>query len=411
MPTGVSRNKMLDILLIVLAVIAVSIIIAFRAGVRQHLLNQLTTTYNEAADVFRSCTNKRLPAELQYVLRENLRKMSLSLIKIENILKTEQTIFRLRQIIEEDKPYLAAVTAEVKDICEHWNKYAAYKQQLSENLKELSDHINKINDKTEVLIRKDESCQEIIQARAAGILVSLEEYKTQFQELASVKFEEYTTELTVPQIADDLLGKARILIEELSYYNHALKVYLTGLYRKSVYYLTMEDSKEKSTRRYAGSVQVSYKTFCDVNKGDPYKWDIIIGQKYTTGEQNMTVKSYKKEKLQANITYQLTKEQFAEIFKALPLNKRYEEVSEDGIPYQMNATDLNTLICEKNPHSFDVTYHIDIFSSTSIYDFLSYDSPVPQLFTSKDSQPDKETPPLQTEEADSETASERSGLL
>jgi len=369
---------MLDIILVVTIIVAVGGAYIYRSRMKQQLLDELSGSYIEGANLVKSCTGDKLPAELKKTLHHPLRELAVTLRTLEESFSSELAIFRMKQILKEDKPQVEAKCREIKAICTNWNNYANFKQNLAEGLSDAYSRSNDITDRILAVTRFDKSYQDTVQIRAAAVLNQLEEYQAKCKELSSLTFAEFTPEHKAPTLPEAFLQEADLLSRELQYFNRSLKAVITGIYRKSIYYLNLEDSSEKSTRRSAGTVQVSYKTFRDVKKGDSYKWEIIIGGKHTSGEQNITFKTFKGEQ-QTTVTLRVDKNQFEEIFKALKFNRKFEETDDNGIPYQINALDLNVTVCEKKAFDFDVVYELPIFKNTSIYDFLSYTSSALEL--------------------------------
>ncbi len=362
---------MLDIILIfVLTMIAFAIYV-FYTKKKHLLLNELATCYNEATNLLQSCTSEKTPLELIKVLNDHLRELAAYLNKLDADIHSQLAIFRLRQIFREDCPLIEAKTREIKGICSQWNKYVAFKKQLTDDLSDIINLNNELNDKMLALVRYDKNLEDLVQAKAAGVLSQLEDYQKQFRELLRLGFENFTSDDAYPAISESFLAQANTLINEFKFYKTPLKVVITGLFRKSIYYITLEDSTVKSLRRHSGTVQVSYKTFRDMQKGNAYKRDIVVGNKHVSSEQNVTIKSYKGD-IETKITYKLSKEQFKELFQALKFNRKFEETDEDEIPYQINALDLDVVVCEKKANNFEIIYNLDIFRGIPVYDFLSY---------------------------------------
>jgi hypothetical protein len=381
---------MLDILLIVVLILSACGVYIYRSRMKQRLIAELTASYNEGASLIRSCTSDKLPIELKKTLHHPLGELSAAMRSLEASFSSELAIFRAKQIIKEEKPLVENKCKEIRDICTHWNKYAKFKQQVNEVLYEINARTNEINDKIMAVARYDKDYQEVMQFRAAGVLSQLEEYQQKCKEMNTVSFSTYNEEYQALSLPPEFIKEADLLSQELHYFNRHLKVLITGLFRKSVYYINLEDSSEKSSRRTVGTVQVSYKTFREAKKGDSYKWEIVIGAKYTSGEQNITFKFINGDQQTSNVQ-KLSKSQFEEIYKVLKFNRKYEESDENGIPYQINAVDLSILVCEKKAYEFDVAYELDLFKSTSIYDYLSYDNTSLALSTEADSLPEEES--------------------
>lgn len=362
---------MLDIIIIVLIVLAMFGFFALRAGIRQRLLNELATCYNEATQLLQSCTIERMPIELMAVLNEPLNELAKDLYELEKSFSSGTAVLTYKQILKNDKPLIEAKSQDIKNTCARWNDYAAFKQQLTDGLSDLISHKNNLEAKIQDLVRYDKSLDDIVQIRASSTLNQLEEYQKLYRELRKTSFEEYDEENPAPEIPKEFLYQVELLINEIKYFRNHLKVYISGLYRKSIYYISLEDSTDKSARRRADTIQVSYKTFSECEKGSPYKWNIIIGGKYISSEQNITIKSFKGD-IETKVTHKLSKEQFVQILKSLTFNRKFEEADEEEIPYQINIMDLEQLILEKAANDFEVTYYSDLFEGAAIYDFLSY---------------------------------------
>lgn len=377
---------MLDIILAVVVVLTASGAYLYRSRMKQRLLNELAYCYDEGTNLLKTYTGEKLPTELKKALHHPLRELSISLRSLEESVNSELAIFRMKEILKEDKPLVETNCKEIQELCSRWNSYATFKHNLNEGLSEVCSHSYDLTEKMQAITRYDLKSQEIVQIRAAGVLSQLDDYQTKYREISSLSFEDYSIEHTLPVLTKEFLNEVEYLSRELQYFNRSLKVMITGLFRKSIYYINLEDNTEKSFRRHAGTIPVSYKTYRDTKKGDSYKWEIVIGGKYTTGEQNITFKLFKGDQ-QSTITNKLTKSQFEEIFKALKFNRKFEETDDEGIPYQINALDLNFVVCEKKAYEFDVIYHVDLFKSTSIYDFNSYNDSDLELALENKSQP------------------------
>lgn len=394
---------MLDIILLIILVLAIFGFFAIRAGIRQRLSNELATCYNEATQLIQSCTSGKLPAELVLALDEPIKELALDLKELEKAFGRETAIFKFKQILREDKPLLEAKSQEVKNICARWNDYAAFKQQITDGLSDLISRDNNLAEISQALVRYDKELEDIVNIRATSIISQLADYQNQYRELRKVSFAEYDEEEhQVPIISTEFLNQVKFLTNELKYFRNHLRVYIAGLYRKSIYYLALEDSSDKSPRRHADTVQVSYKTFQSYEKGAPYKWNIIIGGKYASSEQNITIKALKGD-IETKITHKLTKEQFDLIYQSITFNRKFDEVDEEEIPYQLNVMDLEFLICEKKANDFEVTFYSDLFIGNSIYDFLSYHESIeimPTLMDETQAAPTAEKVPA--ERADNE---------
>ncbi len=399
---GFRQISMLDIIIIILVVLGIFGLFVLRTGIRQRLLNELATCYNEATQLLQSCTIERMPAELMLSLNEPLKDLANDLNELEKVFNSEAAIFKYRQIIRDDKPLIEAKSQKVKDLCSRWNEYAAFKQQLTDELRDLISQNNTLIERMHELARYDKNLEDVIQIRATTTLNQLEEYQNLYRELRKTPFADYDPEAQVPHIPKEFWKQVDLLINEIKYFRNHIKVYISGLFRKSIYYITLEDATDKSPRRHADTIQVSYKTFSECEKGSPYKWNIIIGGKYVSSEQNVTIKSFKDD-VETKVTHKLTKEQFEQIFKSLTFNRKFEEMDENEIPYQISVMDLEFLILEKKANDFDVTYHSDLFEGAVIYDFLSYNKSfelAPLLGTgfSQDTEISRETADASAEE-------------
>ncbi len=333
-------------------------------------LQQLRLDFNTLISIN---ANEKLSIELRNSLQQPLNDLSNYMNRQDKIIHRNLSLTFLDQIYEEEVKYLKTKQDEIMVIQNLWVEYIAYKKEVMKLLAELGYKEAQIKKKCRDITDQHEEFKENIKEKTEDIIDSLRVYQEDLRVCWTIRFAEFTSKMSLGSFSQMIL-EADDLLKELQYFSTFLQVKIVGLVRKSKYYLTLLDSREERYRQRIGDTEVSYKSFQEAKKGNRYKEGIVIGDKHVSSQQS-TIFQITKGKREYRIERRLDNNQFETIFKTLPCNRKYEEADAQGVPYQFDDSNLEILVCQKNPLDFAVLYEYKPLEEISIYSFLSFNIP------------------------------------
>ncbi|QNB46456.1 hypothetical protein BR63_09100 [Thermanaerosceptrum fracticalcis] len=373
---------MLNIVLFIIALISGSIISSFYLT-RKSLLLDLKKIQKKGYLTY-SETGK-LPIELRQSLSAELNSLKSTLMDLQNMLNAHPNISTLQNSLAEYSQQIETIRNKIKETEKVWEQYTTFKNDINYCEMNITSRIYKIKEKSQVLINLEPKYEEIINEKVQQILPLLEELLEKYKVWETVTFLEFDYLLAVDlgKEYEKIINSADMLIKDLELFRQPIQVYITILRRKTVYYITLREVIEGSLvgktsvgknpsikSKRLGEVTVSYNTFKNAYIGKKYKGDVFVSGKRSFSTQSIELKIISGKDTYSVIRL-LNDDQFVHIFKALPIKRQFEEVDDNGIPLELNLTDLNIAVCEKKTKDFEVFYHLDIFKKVSIYDFLN----------------------------------------
>ncbi|MBZ4653031.1 MAG: hypothetical protein JG781_369 [Peptococcaceae bacterium] len=373
---------MLNIVLFIIALISGSIITSFYLT-RKSLLLDLKKIQKKGYLTY-SETGK-LPIELRQSLSTELNSLKSTLIDLQNLLNAPPGLSTLQSSFGEYFQQIETIHNKIKEMEKIWEQYTTFKNDINYCQMNITSRLYKIKEKSQVLINLEPKYEEIINEKVQQVLPLLEELLEKYKVWETVTFLEFDFLLAVDlgKEYEKIINSADMLIKDLELFRQPIQVYITILRRKTVYYITLREVIEGSLvgktsagknpsikSKRLGEVTVSYNTFKNAYIGKKYKGEVFVSGKRSFSTQSIELKI-----ISGKDTYNairlLNDDQFVQIFKALPIKRQFEEVDDNGIPLELNLTDLNIAVCEKKAKDFEVFYHLDIFKKVSIYDFLN----------------------------------------
>lgn len=373
---------MLHIVLFVIALICGSIIISFFLT-RKSLLLDIKKIQKKGYLIY-SETGK-LPLELRQSLSKELNSLKSIIMDLQNILDVPPGISIMQNSLQEHSREIETIHHKIKEAEKAWEKYAAFKSDINYYEMNINSRLYKIKEKSQVLISLEPKCEEIIKEKVQQILPLLEELLEKYKVWETLTFLEFDL-LKIADLETEYeksINLADLAIKDLEQFRQPIQVYLNALHRKTVYYITLREVIEGSLMgktsagknpsiksKRLGEVTVSYNTFKNAYVGKKYKGEVFISGKRSSSTQSMELKIINGKDTYNTIRL-LNDDQFVRIFKALPIKKQFEETDENGIPLELNLTDLNIALCEKKAKDFAVHYYLDLFKEISIYNFLN----------------------------------------
>lgn len=298
------------------------------------------------------------------VISDECNQLHTIIIAIEQIItqrpsnkEMEKGLTDFKLIIEESKE-------RIQDKKEKWKIYCDFKDAVEFIKINLGNKGNELKEKAQKLIQEEKKHKQEIEEKLKGSLQILENIKKEYETLERAAFAEFNF-----YILDDVEGEyvnalkqAEMTLEELELFDKEVKIYLTSLVRKSTFYITLEEMAEaRRLKSRLGEIAVSFKTFKSYDIGKKYKKDLVVSNKRTVSSQYYDILVILEER-QNKITKELEKEEFAALYKELPLGKKHLEADETGLPWEIQLSDLKVLICEKESKSFAVKSHLDYFN-------------------------------------------------
>jgi hypothetical protein len=370
---GQDLNMKIEILLIVILGGTAFAFYRFNYKLRKQLFAQIGDLYKQSSGLVHSNSTEKIPSELKKALYPKLENLTDIAGKLEIALNGIPPLHNMQELVFNCRPLIDKSAMEIEEIHKLWSRFVEYKKNLAGLVEELNQLEGRIKGKTMSLIGQNEENRDVLEEKITDVMAQIDEQRDNLIRLKKTAFERFLPYVGTPEIKKELLRNCNILMKELQLFKNDIKIYITELKRNSSYYLSLVDSTKIGIKKHAGSCVATFSTFSKAKKGDPYRYEIVVGGKYVNSEQTLSL-NIVKDKEVFTIQKVLNKREFEEIFKSIGWNKKFEELDEKGVPYQLIELDLDILVCEKNAQEFRTKYHLDAFSNIPVYDMISLNS-------------------------------------
>lgn len=361
---------MVDFLL-VLAVIGSGIFVLAKYFLEKQKKAALEDLYKDYSLILSKFT--ALPRELKEILVDLYKKLKFSAGEIELKYKDYKAATDVFEFVKLKKAQGKELERQITENKKKWEVFDNFMNEVGYtklNIENLQKDIKRKSQDIMVSFGEktpeQEEKEKHIQEETEKVIKDLDIVYKEYDKMQGISFLNFDTQklIDLEKLKEISTKDAEYYYDLLNYYNKEIEVILTGVSRKSTFYIKLKELLEgyqsgKNKTVSLGEVSVSFKTFEKLEEGSRYRQDVFVSSKrvfqeitadfhITTGKNDFTHSE------------KMTYDELIDLLNLCKLKPTGDESDENKIAYNFEIDDLEIILAKKEKQELLLKYAKDL---------------------------------------------------